>query len=394
MLNMERAIRYIRTIALLGVMSMYFGCTQKSAQLQKGIAPPDKTLFETGETYLKRGQYLRSRLALQTLLNTYPDSDIASDAYFAMGDTYYEEGGTENLLLAENQYKNFITFFRGDPREAEAQMKIISLHIRMMNTPDRDPQHAYNALREIKVFELKYPDHDYIPIIKRIKIDVEDNLARGDLAVADFYLKNGKLLGAMQRLEHITENFKNFEEMDTVMFRIGELYDRIKAPDAAIWYGKIAEAYPFSRHYEAAKKRLTDMGYEIPKVNETLAAANQANIKPPAGFSPIRPLLDFVEALGFITPPDPYETARKTVEEDKAREAAKAGAGTGDDILITSTIRRDASGAPVDETSSPSDGSGESPDSAPGSGDGANQPGGAAKRQNAPSRYQRKPQQK
>ncbi|MCL2877806.1 MAG: outer membrane protein assembly factor BamD [Acidobacteria bacterium] len=398
---MERAIRYIWAIALLGVLPMYFGCVQKSAQLQKGVAPPDRTLFETGDTYLKKGQYLRARMAFQTLLNTYPDSDMAPEAYFAMGDTFYEEGGTENLLQAENQYKDFIIFFQGDPRAADAQMKIISLNYKMMRTPDRDPQYARRTLQEIETLERRYPNSDYIPIARQLKVGVEDNLARGDLGVGEYSLRRGNLLGALQRLQYVVENYKNFEDMDTVVYRIAELFDRIQAPDAADWYAKLAEGYPFSRYYEDAKRRLTEMGFEIPEVNEALAKANQANIRPSEGFSPLKPLIDFGKALGFITPPDQYKEARKTVEEEKAQTAAKAAAGTGtgtdDDIQIESEIRRSASGEPVDETPASAAGSGESPgvsqDSDPASDDDANQPDGSGQ-QGKPSRYQRKPQQR
>ena len=403
---LERAIRIFLSIALIGVMPMFFGCVQKSAQLQKGIAPPDRTLFETGDSYLQKGQYIRARLAFQTLLNTYPDSDIASEAYFAMGDTFYEEGGTENLLQAENQYKDFIIFFPGDPRAADAQLKIISLNQKMMRSPDRDTQYAYNTLAAIETFERRYPGHDYIPLVRQIKVAVEDNLARGNLGIGEYYLRNGNLLGALQRFQYIPDNYKNFEEMDRVLYNIGQLFDRIQNPDpnaaamaavsAADVYAKIVEGYPFSRYYEAAKRRLTELGYDIPEVNEELAAENKANIRPSEGFSPLKPLIDFGKALGFIAPPDLYESVQKTLEDEKAQAAAGADAGTGDDIQIESEIRKSASGAPIEETAAPPTGSGGGetldilPDSDSDLSDEANPPGGAGQ-QSKPSRYQRKP---
>ena len=406
---MERVIRHIRVIALLGVLTMYFGCVQKSAQLQKGIAPPDRTLFETGEAYLKNGQYNRARLTFQNLLNTYPDSDVAADAYFAMGDTFYEEGGTENLLQAVNQYKDFITLFSGDPiaasKLADAQMKIVSAYFKQMRTPDRDQQYAYLTLEAIETLERRYPNSDYIPIARQLKIAVEDNLARGDLGIGEQYLRSGNLAAAMGRFESVTEKYKNFEDMDTVLYRIGTLWERAGSrnpdPDAAAisvitaasWYSKLAEGYPFSKYYEAAKRRLTELGFEIPEVNETLAAANAANIRPSEGFSPLKPLIDFAEALGFRAPPDLFETAQKTIEEEKnqasAKTAAGTGTGTGDDIQIVSEIRQSASGTSTVETSSQSSGSGESPDVSRGSNDEENMSGDAEQERRL--RYQRKP---
>ena len=389
---MERMIRGIWIIAFIGVMSAHFGCGQRSANLQRGVAPPDKTLYETGKTYLDRGHYIRARLAFQTLLNTYPESDLASDAYFAIGDTFYDEGGTENLLMAENQYKDFMLFFAGDPRAADAQMKIISLNHSLMRAPDRDPQYALRTLQEIETFERRFSGHDYLPIVQRLRVGVEDNLARNDLGIGEFYLRRGNSLGAIQRFQHITENYQNFEDMDTVLFRIAELHERVlrdpgsefaelAAAEAANWYGRIAEGFPFSRHYETAKRRLIELGFEIPEVNETLAAANQANIRPSEGFSPLRPLIDFGKALGFIAAPDLYEVARRTVEEERAQAAAE-GAGAGDDIQIESEILRSASGESPDATY-------DSPAVSPGDANPSE-----VEQQNKPSRYQRKPQQR
>ena len=394
-------IRFICLITLLSVMPIYFGCVQKSAQLQKGIAPPDRTLLETGNAYLQKGQYIRSRLSYQTMLNTYPDSDVASEAYFKMGDSFYEEGGTENYMQAENQYNDFIIFFPGDPKAADAQLKIISLLFKQMRSPDRDPQFARRTLAAIETFLRKYPAHDYVPIVKQYKVAVEDNLARGDLAIGEYYLKSGYLPGAMQRFQNVFDNYKNFEDMDRVMYSIGQLYDKILnsdpeaaaifARDATFWYLQIAEGYPFSRYYETAKRRLTELGYDIPEVNEALAAENQANIRPSEGFSPFRMLNDFGKALGFISPPDLYESAQKTLEEEKAQAAAaaKSGSGPGDDIQMESIIRQSASGAPIDETTAPEAGSSVSPDSAADSADEAN-PESSSGQQRKPI-YQRKP---
>ncbi|MDR1728641.1 MAG: outer membrane protein assembly factor BamD [Acidobacteriota bacterium] len=383
---MERAARGalgVLAVALLGCLP---GCVQKSASLQKSIAPPDKTLFETGENYLKRGQYIKSRLAFQTLLNTYPDSDMASEAYFSMGDSFYEEGGTENLLQAEDQYKNFIVFYPGDPKSDDAQMKIISLNYKMMRSPDRDPQYAHRTLEEIEVLERKYPNSDFLPIARQLKVGVEDNLARGDLSVGEFYLKRKNPLGARLRFQEVVDKYKDFEEMDRVLFRLGELYDLVQNPEAAIYYTKVVEGYPFSEYYEDAKARLTELGQNIPEVNQDLAAANQAKIRPDAGFSPLKPLVDFGKALGFIAPPDQYAVAQKTIADEKAAAAKEAAAGAGEDILIESEIRKSASGAATDESSpagATTGGAGEvaTPDGASGDGETPRKP----------SRYQRKP---
>src|SRR5271166_2246346 len=85
---------------------------------------PDKELFDKAMLALKKGKYDVARLDLQTLLNTYPETEYAMRAKLAIGDTWYKEGGSAALTQAEGEYKDFITFFPNTPEAAEAQMKV------------------------------------------------------------------------------------------------------------------------------------------------------------------------------------------------------------------------------------------------------------------------------
>src|ERR1035441_4611543 len=55
---------------------------------------PDKELFDKAMIALKKGRFDVARLDLQTMLNTYPDSEYRMRAKLAVGDTWFKEGGT------------------------------------------------------------------------------------------------------------------------------------------------------------------------------------------------------------------------------------------------------------------------------------------------------------
>jgi outer membrane assembly lipoprotein YfiO len=344
---MRKFVWYLlMSLALAGL----YGCGQKGAKLQKSVVPPDRTLFETGSEYLEKSQYLKARLAFQTLINTYPDSDLAADSYMAIGNSFYDEGGIENLLQAEDQYKNFIVFFPTSPKAADAQMKIISLNMKMMRAPDRDQQYSFSAQREIKLFLDQFPGSDYIPIAKQYLAEVEEVLAKGNYGIGQFYAERGNFAGARSRYQEIIENYPLFSALDDTYFLLADALEKSSNPDeAAIYYGRIAQGYPFSKRFDEAKQRIQALGKPLPPVDAQLAAVNQSRVKPPEGFSPLRPFIDFAEALGFKGPPDRYELARKTIEAEKtksaeAQQAEAAGAQGSDGILIQTTLKKDASG--------------------------------------------------
>jgi outer membrane protein assembly factor BamD len=338
-------VRYALPLALL---FMAWGCGQKGAKLQKSVVPPDKTLFETGEDYLKKSQFIKARLAFQTLIGTYPDSDMSADAYFAWGDSFYNEGGTENLLQAEDRYKDFIIFFPTHPRAADAQMKIISINMRQMHEPDRDQQYTVKAAQAILKFLNTFPDSDYGPIVQQYQKEVNENLAQSDYGVANFYYDKGNFLGAQSRYKEIADRYGTFSRYDEALYRLAKISELSNNKEEATEYlNRIAQGYPFSRHFEEAKSELQKLGKPVPEIDAQLAAANQSNLPQHQPFSPLKPFIDFASALGFKGPPDRYENAKKIVAEKRAEAASQASgaaAGSGDDILIRTEIQKDISG--------------------------------------------------
>src|SRR5207253_2794737 len=111
---------------------------------------PDKVLFDRAMDALKKNRFDVARVTLQTLINTYPDSEYVARAKLAIGDAWYKEGGSTGLAQAEIEYKDFITFFPNMPEAAEAQLKVANIHYKQMEKPDRDYEHEIDLTRASK----------------------------------------------------------------------------------------------------------------------------------------------------------------------------------------------------------------------------------------------------
>src|SRR5215475_12886182 len=138
---------------------------------------PDKVLFDKAMVSLKKGRYDVARLTLQTLLNTYPDSEYRMRAKLAVGDSWFKEGGTAALTQAEAEYEDFITFFPTAPEAAEAKMKVADIYYQQMEKPDRDPVNAVQAEKEYREMVNMFPDSSLIPRAKQRLRDVQEVLA-------------------------------------------------------------------------------------------------------------------------------------------------------------------------------------------------------------------------
>src|ERR1700744_4550503 len=133
---------------------------------------PDKELYDKAMTAMKKGRYDVARLDLQTLLNTYPESEYRMRAKLSVGDTWFKEGGSAALTQAEAEYEDFITFFPNAPEAAEAKMKVADIYYQQMEKPDRDPVNAEQAEREYREMINMFPDSSLVPQAKQKLRDV------------------------------------------------------------------------------------------------------------------------------------------------------------------------------------------------------------------------------
>ena len=172
-----------RRIPLVVVLSMLLlitiACTNKKSVnplANLGSKQPDKVLFDKAMDAMKHNRFDVARLTLQTLINTYPDSEYIARAKLAVGDSWYAEGGTAALAQAEQEYSDFEIFFPNMPEAAEAQLKIANIHYQQMEKADRDYTHAKRAEDEYRKMILQYPDSKLVPEAKQRLLEVQEVL--------------------------------------------------------------------------------------------------------------------------------------------------------------------------------------------------------------------------
>src|SRR5271165_3266593 len=185
---------------------------------------PDKELFDKAMIALKKGRFDVARLDLQTMLNTYPESEYRMRAKLAVGDTWFKEGGTAALTQAEAEYKDFITFFPNAPEAAEAQMKVGDIYYSEMEKPDRDFTNAMNAEREYRNMINMFPDSTLVPRAKQKLRDVQEVLAEREAGIGLYYESRENYNAAIARLETVTDTYPLYSRSDQALLGIGDAY--------------------------------------------------------------------------------------------------------------------------------------------------------------------------
>ena len=316
---------------------------------------PDKILYEKATREIEKGRYDVGRLTLQTLINTYPDSEFLSKSKLAIADSYYNEGGVSGLTQAEAEYKDFITFFPTAPEAPDAQYKAGMAHYRLMAKADRDRTEAKLAEAEFKEFLLKYPDSQTMPRVKRRLREVQEVLAQGDFKIARFYYGKGAMRAAQSRFQEIADRYPDFSRVDNALWYVGQSLERLrKANDAAPYYARIITDHPLSPLVEDAKERLTALHQPIPRPTRAMLARAQAD-------AARRPGKDLFQKMGgFLSSgPDTSATRRGPVRlggpKPSEAEVAKGPEPTpGAGSIVVQPVGEESlkAGRPVGSTSS------------------------------------------
>jgi outer membrane protein assembly factor BamD len=258
---------------------------------------PDKELFDKSMYAMKKGRYDVARLDLQTMLNTYPDSEYRMRAKLAVGDSWFKEGGTAALTQAEAEYKDFITFFPTAPEAAEAQMKVADIYYQQMEKPDRDYTNAQRAEQEYRNMINSFPDSALVPRAKQKLRDVQEVLAERETEIGLYYGTRENFPASIARLKTVVDTYPLYSKSDQALLGIGDAYageahaiqmspnisgaikERLRAVyqnQAAEAYAKVITRYPMAPHVEDARDRLVAMNRPVPEPTEAAIAENDA----------------------------------------------------------------------------------------------------------------------
>jgi outer membrane protein assembly factor BamD len=293
-------LRRIPVILLLGALVFTIACTNKKVNnplANVGSKQPDKVLFDRAMDAMKHNRFDVSRITLQTLINTYPDSEYIARAKLAVADSWYAEGGGTSLAQAEIEYKDFETFFPNMPEAAEAQLKIANIHYQQMEKPDRDYTHAMRAEEEYRQLILQYPDNQKVVAEgKQRLLEVQEVIAEREFRVGRFYYLKQSYPAAIARLRSLMDKYPLYSHADEALYMLGQAYegeiDMVRSrpgveaakarliqdltKNATEAYSRILTRYPLMERTADAKARLEALHQPVPRPTKAALALNKS----------------------------------------------------------------------------------------------------------------------
>ena len=103
--------RVVLLLTLLGP-----ACASKQADIATLSSNSDQVIWDAAQKAAEKRQWENARQHYKRIIEGFPQSQFGPAARLGLGDSYFEEGGTGNYILAVSAYREFLTFYPSHPR--------------------------------------------------------------------------------------------------------------------------------------------------------------------------------------------------------------------------------------------------------------------------------------
>jgi outer membrane protein assembly factor BamD len=225
-----------RALAAALALALLPSCGGKHLDLESLASASDEVVWEAGQKASGKKDWESARQYYKRLIDAFPQSLHQPDSRIALADSYFEEGGTANYVLAVSSYREFLTLYPNHPRSDYAQFRAAESYFKQKNSSDRDQTATKQALEEYDRLLDVYPQSTYVEQTReRIRL-CRQTLARAHHQVGFFYQKTRRSWrAAIARYQTIISDFPDYEKLDEVLLRISQ---------CLAYAGRYAEARP------------------------------------------------------------------------------------------------------------------------------------------------------
>jgi outer membrane protein assembly factor BamD len=242
-------------------------CGPKTRLPNVGEAEADKFLFERGTEFLAKKNWLNAREYFRRIVDGYPRSAFREQAKLGIGDSFIGESRIDSLILAANEFREFLTYFPRSSRVDYAQYRLAFAQFKQMLGPERDQTATHDALRELQRFLDAYQQSEYRPEVSRLYRQARDRLSESEFKVGQLYYRIRNYQGAMLRFTELMRADPEYTKRDELFYYMGETLRKLTAlPEALPMYDRILKEFEKSKYRERAEKRVAE-------IKRSLAAA-------------------------------------------------------------------------------------------------------------------------
>lgn len=231
-----------RLAAIVLAAALLAGCASNGSREDEGefADVPERELYEEAREALERGRNTTAIRRLEALDTRYPFGRHAEQAQLELIYAYYETNDWEATRAAASRFirlhpshpqADYALYMRG---LAAWQAGRFSLErLRLIDISKRDLGASRDAYTDFRELVTLFPDSPYAADAEQRLVYLRNLLARHELHVADFYLRKGAYIAAVERGRWVIENYPESEATRDALAVMVEGYLGLEMRDRA-----------------------------------------------------------------------------------------------------------------------------------------------------------------
>ena len=252
--------------ALAGLVALGGCASSGEPDIATLASSSDQIIWEAAEKAAGKKQWENARQHYRRIIDAFPNSEHGPAARLGLADSYFEEGGTGNYILAVSAYREFLTLFPSHPRSDYAQFRVGESFYRQRNGPDRDQTATLEALHEFERLVERHPKSPHIEEGRQRLQACRQSLGRAEFLVGFFYQRTREYCrAAISRYQGVLSEYPDYQGVDEVLFRLAEcLGAEGRVPEALPHLSRLIEQFPSSEFASSAKELMTSLAAATP----------------------------------------------------------------------------------------------------------------------------------
>lgn len=205
----------MKYILILLFSLVLHGCSSNEELPDIAEDAGEQQIYDDAERYLRGDNYDLAVKSLELLESRYPFGKYAEQAQleliYAHYNAYEHEAAVEaaeRFIRLHPQHPNVDYAYYMKGLAAYSGSEDIFQRFLPTDPTKRDTSHAKEAFAEFSQLLARYPDSPYAADAKARMVYLRNLLARHELDVANYYLRRGAYLAAVNRGRYVVENFE------------------------------------------------------------------------------------------------------------------------------------------------------------------------------------------
>jgi outer membrane protein assembly factor BamD len=229
-------LRIGKIALLLGLTAVALGCSRNSVIEDQG----PELLYEKGFTAMEASNYPGAIEYFNALEARYPFSPETRQAQLDLIYLYYRSLQPELAIDAAEEFErenptherlDYCLYMRGLTLFDQAPNIIEKLfRVDLSLRPPKDTMRSFSTFQELI---RRFPDSEYVPDARQRMVFLRNRLAEYENHVADYYIRRGAYVAAINRAKYALEHYPEAPELEKTLLILVTAYEELGMTDLA-----------------------------------------------------------------------------------------------------------------------------------------------------------------